>query len=128
MKWEDLTSISRASAKVMADGVVCSEYNVVNSDTTISAWISVRTGQTLTLSCGACSATAYHKMDLIVDGIMRGTTVRRHAFTLSRPVQFSTARFRNGNSIHRGEMKVATLFPSMYKYITEDLALDNRKY
>ena len=114
MKCHDLDTNALAVANVLADGVICAEYNVELTGRDLQCWIPVAAGQELTLECAAALSSLRYQIDLIVDGVLRDTKTSGRKANEWRNARFNTACSGTKSPSKRGKMKIVSIQSSGY--------------
>ena len=98
------------SADVFTDGKKCSSYsNAVISDHEMQGWIIVETGQLITIHSRVRSSQVMCQVDLVVDGVIRNSTIHGLSGRGNPPAQasihtFYTAAYQAGEGQEQREM------------------------
>lgn len=73
MHYIDTSAECSVTARICADGTPCDEYHIPSEGENQRCWVSVETGQTLSIDCIIEMTALHYQVDLIIDGVLRNT-------------------------------------------------------
>ena len=98
-----------ATATVTADNVQCTEHRVSTTRNVVEGFICVKEGQTLEINCEVIIDSDECQVDLIIDGILRGTMINRKKSVHKKKFAFKHGLHKVARKTWRGSMKVSDL-------------------
>lgn len=112
MHYIDTSAKCSVTAMIRADGAPCDEYHIPSEDVGQRCWVSLETGQTLSIDCIIEMTALYCQVDLIIDGVLRNTFLSKSIEDTQKrteSITFTEGTYKKGRTFFQSHLRVCDL-------------------